>query len=329
LKILAIRFARLGDIVLLLPALISLKSRYPQSELTFLTDNRFAALAELCPAIDEVIGIDRMAMRDGPPLRAFGGILRLVRGLRRQKYDLLIDFHSFRETNLLAWFSGARQRIGMKRHETSYLSFCFNMAPVLEDKQLHVSEMFARVVERFGAQPAAERTLLLSEPLRQWAAECAPKAPRIALYVDAPVPDRVWPAERFALVADYAAERLGCAILVISGPSGHGLTERVRKASKNPNRITAFTELDIAQLVAVIASARLLISNDTGPMHLGPAVGVSTLGLFSVGHPEHFRPTGPNDRFIKADQIEAIEARAVISAMEEMWAIAADPGLRR
>jgi hypothetical protein len=56
-------------------------------------------------------------------------------------------------------------------------------------------------------------------------------------------------------------------------------------------------------------------------------VGVRTLGLFSVGYPEHFRPIGPNDRFLRANPIEKIETKDVIAVVDEMWAIA-DPGLR-
>jgi ADP-heptose:LPS heptosyltransferase len=66
----------------------------------------------------------------------------------------------------------------------------------------------------------------------------------------------------------------------------------------------------------------LLISNDTGPMHIGPAVGVPTLGLFSVGYPVHFRPTGLSDRFLQANPIDGIEVHKVIETVTEMWVTA-------
>ena len=86
-------------------------------------------------------------------------------------------------------------------------------------------------------------------------------------------------------------------------------------------------ELTIPQLAALIASARLFVSNDTGPMHIGPAVGVRTLGLFSVGYPQHFRPIGADDRFLRANPIEKIETEDVIAVVREMWTIAG-PDLR-
>lgn len=322
-KILAIRFARLGDVVLLLPALSSLKRSFPNSHLTFLTGHRCAPLAEMCPAIDETIGVDRLAMRDGRVWRAVTDMLRLGRDVRRRRFDLVVDFHSFRETNLLTWFSGAAARVGMKRYGAPYWGFCFNRPPVLEDKSLHVAEMFRRVVEEVIGGPALPGGQILALPKPNGLQE-----PSVALYVDAPVPERIWPPELFAMVADFVIEKIGAAAVVISGKDGSGLVERVRNASRNPNRLSLHTDVTIPQLAALIASSRLLISNDTGPMHIGPAVGVPTLGLFSVGYPEHFRPIGPNDRFLRANPIEKIQVSQVIEAVGEMWAIA-DPNLRR
>jgi ADP-heptose:LPS heptosyltransferase len=329
-KILAIRFARLGDVILLLPALSQLKESYPGSRLTFLTGHRCASLGELCPAIDDVISLDRIALRDGPLVAAVRDMARLVRDIRRRQFDLVVDFHSFRETNLLAWASGASKRIALKRHNAPYLPFCFNLPPVIEDKSVHVGEMFRRVVAGAGggtAHPPA-RSLIVPTELRRWAAQVMPSRPRLALYIDAPVPERIWPAECFGEVADYVAEKFRADVAVISGPDGKHLTERLRTTSRHGAELSIFNDVSLPQLAALIDSCRLLISNDTGPMHLGPALGVSTLGLFSVGYPEHFAPTGPNDRFIRANPIWEIKTAKVIEAMEQMWTIAADPGSR-
>lgn len=323
-NILAIRFARLGDVILLLPALTDLKAALPEARLTLLTGHRCAPVGEMCPAVDEVMTVDRVAMRDGPILRAFTDMVLLARELRRRKFDLVVDFHSFRETNLLTWMSGARWRLGMKRYQAPYLSWCFNTRPVLEDKKLHVAEMFKRVVQGVPGlpPPASPRTRILNVP------NAAADQDLVALYVDAPVPERIWPAERYAEVADHAIEKWGVDILVLASPEAPHLAEQVKRSSRNPAAITTHTNITIPEMGALIASARLLISNDTGPMHLGPALGVPTLGLFSVGYPEHFRPTGPHDQFLRGNPIEKIEVASVIEAMEQMRAIV-DRDLRR
>lgn len=319
--------------ILLLPALADIKAALPEAKLTLLTGERCADVAKMCPAINEVMVVDRVAMRDGPVVKAVWGMMSLARELRRRRFDLVVDFHSFRETNLLTWVSRAKWRFGMKRHGAAYWSWCFNTRPVLEDKRLHVGEMFRRVVQGIPGLPSpgpaatlspsheSGRRLLITD-------DAAGDEPRLALYVDAPAPERVWPPERFAEVADFAIENWGVQVVVLSGREGEPLAERVKKASRNANAIATFTNVAIPQLAGLIASSRLLISNDTGPMHLGPALDVPTLGLFSVGYPEHFRPTGPQDKFLRANPIDKIEVKGVIEVMEQMWAIA-DRDLRR
>jgi len=328
-KILAIRFARLGDVLLLLPALTSLKEKFPDSKLMFLTGHRCAPIGEMCPAIDEVISVDRIAMRDGPAINALVEMTRLVRMIRSRQFDMVIDFHSFRETNLLTWLSGAQVRIGMKRHRAAYWGFCFNRPPVVEDKRIHVAEMFERVVAGIpspGLRPPSPGgrgpVLQISASIRQ------KQQKKIALFVDAPVLDRIWAQERFAAVADFAIEKLGATVVVISSSAGAELAARVRASSKHGQELLVVSNVGLPELAATIASSRLLVSNDTGPMHIGPAVGVPTLGLFSVGYPEHFRPIGPTDRYLRRNPIGKIEVQDVIANVEEMWTTAG-PDLRR
>jgi ADP-heptose:LPS heptosyltransferase len=156
-KILAIRLARFGDVILLLPALTALKLNVPGSHLTFLTDHRLSSLAEMCPAIDKIISVDRIAMRDGSHLASLKSMCDVIREVRHRRFDLAIDFHGFRETNLLTWLSGSPKRLGLKRFDQSFLNFCFNMPPVLEDKSIHASEVFMEVAEAFRAPKIANK----------------------------------------------------------------------------------------------------------------------------------------------------------------------------
>jgi ADP-heptose:LPS heptosyltransferase len=320
-KILAIRLARFGDIVLLFPALTLLKSNIPGCGISFLTDLRLAPLAEMCPAIDDIIAVDRIAMRDGARWASLKGMRQIIRDVRRRKFDLTIDFHGFRETNLLTWLSGSGKRIGLKRFDQAFLNFCFNLPPVLEDKELHVSEMFLRVAGRFGSgKLSTSPPLAVPERSRLWVKETLGPRPFAAIYVDAPTPRRIWPPESFAALADYLAGQHGLEIVLISGNGGHSLLKRVQETAKYSGSIRGFSNLTIAQLAAVVEAAQIWISNDTGPMHLGPILGVPTLGLFSIGLPEHFRPTGANDRYVLANPIDRITVSEVIENVEKMWA---------
>ena len=320
-KILVIRLARFGDVVLLLPALTQLKASLPDAHLSLLTGHRCSPLAEMCPAIDEVLSVDRISMRDGPVWRAVTRIGGLVFDVRRRNFDLVMDCHGLGETNLLAWVSGSKRRFGLKRFDQSYLSFCFNAPPVMEDKSIHVAEMFMRIVQGFGTSTMPAPPIVVPDDARQWARRTLPSRPFVAFYIDAPVPERTWPVERFAEVADHVVSHWGVNVAVFSGPGRGRLVERCRDRMRFPDRCHALTDLSIPQLAAAIETASFLVSNDTGPMHLGPSLGVQTLGIFSVGIPENFRPTGIFDGFVRSNPIENIETEEVIGKLEEMWRV--------
>jgi ADP-heptose:LPS heptosyltransferase len=321
-KVLAIRLGRFGDIVLLLPALALLKARRPDCHLTLLTDTRWSPLAGMCPAIDEVIAVDRVQMRDGSSWRAMVGIQRLVSDLRRRAFDAVIDCHGFRETNLLAWWSGAPERWGLKRFDQSFLGFCFNRPPVVEDKSLHASESFLRLIRSFApgdrAIPAQAPLIVPSDALR-WASESLPTSSFAVLFVDAPVPERIWPLDRFAAVADHIVKS-GSSVVVVG---------RNAESLQRSDRVRALSDLSIPHLAALISRARILVSNDTGPMHLGPALRVPTVGIFSVGVPTHFRPTGPADRYVQGNPIESVGVNEVVVAVDQVLESIDRPDLRR
>ncbi len=225
-NILAIRLARFGDVVLLLPALTALKSNAPGSRLTFLTDHRLASLAEMCPAIDDIIAVDRIAMRDGSRLASLKSMRDIIREVRRRRFDLAIDFHGFRETNLLTWLSGSTKRLGLKRFDQSFLNFCFNLPPVLEDKNIHAAEVFMKVAERFGLdRPSTFPAMVVPESSQLWVKSTLAPRPYAAFYVDAPTSKRIWPLQSFAAVADHLAVQCGLEVVLISGIEGPPLAE--------------------------------------------------------------------------------------------------------
>ena len=321
-KVLAIRLGRFGDLILLLPALSLLKARSPECHLTLLTDTRWAPLAQMCPAIDDIIAVDRIDMRDGPPWRAIGRIFQLMSHVRRRRFDVALDCHGFRETSLLAWWSRAPQRWGLKRFDQSFLGFCFNRPPVLEDKSLHVSQSFVRLISSFVSAPVMVETqqpLVIPAEALRWAQQTLRHSRPVVLFVDGPVPSRIWPIERFTALAEHIVGKLSTPVVI--------LAERPLKLQGKD--VQVLSGLSISQLAAVVASARFVVSNDTGPMHLGPALGVPTIGIFSVGIPTHFRPTGPMDRYIQGNPIDTVGIDEVVALVTEMWESTDPPDPRR
>jgi heptosyltransferase-1 len=323
-RILCIRLARLGDVILLVPALKALRRRFPQAHIAVLCGHRCAPILSLCRDVDDIIAIDRLKWRDGNKVEAARDIAHLVRRLHKAGFDLVIDFHSFRETNLLTWITGARWRIGLKRAHGAYLSSCFSLPPVLEDKRLHVSRQFLSLLAPFGIpQNWVDPLLSLEEGQKQWghfylnSLGVDLNSPIVGLYVGAGSPGRVWPAPRVAALAQAVIDRHFGSILLFSGPGNEELAQHISDLTSRAN-CRIIRRLSLPELAATIAQCQLLVSNDTGPMHLGPAVGTPTLGLFSLGLPEHYRPLGDSSQYLHKMPIENLELAEVFLQVEKM-----------
>ena len=123
---------------------------------------------------------------------------------------------------------------------------------------------------------------------------------------------------QIAELADHVFSQWGMDIVALAGRDGAQGIQRFLAHAHHSDQFHAFSNLSVPELAAVIQASSLLVSNDTGPMHLGPALGVQTLGIFSVGIAKHFRPFGPRDGVVQSMPIERIETRDVIRKIEEM-----------
>ncbi len=325
-RILLVRFARLGDVILLIPAIRALRHQFPNAHISVLVGHRCAPIIEMCSAVDEVVMVNRMAMRDGSKLAAARDILKVVKMIREAKYDLVVDFQSFAETNLLAWYSRAPWRLGIRRTNGAYLSFCFNLGPVVEDKSLHVSSLFLSLLEPLNMVSEESRILLdipAEEERRADAFLCncgvLPGDFIIGFNVGAGSPGRIWPKGKFAELAERLIHRYGAKVILFSGPQDGDCSRQIADAIRPAGAVVA-NQLSLKTLAATISRCKVLVSNDTGPMHLGPAVGVPTLGLFSLGYPENYCPLGGFSRFLERQPIEALGVDEVCSNLTQMIA---------
>jgi len=316
-KILLIRFARLGDVLLLVPSIRALRSRYPKATIEVLVDHRYASILEMCSAVDRVISVNRLEMRDGGKIPAVGKMFRLARELRAAAYDLVLDFHSFRETHLLTWYTRARYRLGLKRVHSSYWPFCFNLGPAPEDDALHVSDVFLSILGFLGIFSVSNGHLLdLSPELKQEADsflnhhQVEAGALRIAFNLGPGSQSRTWPPERFAELAERIIEHHKAVVIAFKGPNDELLSSEFWRRVRS-TRVIPAPNLTLPQLAALFSRCHVLVSSDTGPMHLGAAAGVPTLGLFSVSRPDHYHPLGASSRYVKCDSMDQLDVEIV------------------
>src|SRR5690242_3080051 len=114
-KILIIDFGQLGDVVMSLPALRAIRARFPHAQITVAVGKPGGELINLSGYANDVLEVDRVALRDGAKLVSIGRIVKFVAQVRKAKFDFVIDLHSLYETNLLGFLSGAPHRLFASR----------------------------------------------------------------------------------------------------------------------------------------------------------------------------------------------------------------------
>jgi ADP-heptose:LPS heptosyltransferase len=292
-RIAVLRANALGDYIFSLPALYALKAAYPGAELTLLGAPWHArALSRRPGPVDRVAVVPAMpGLRDGQgdcegdgdgdgdyEDRDLDGFLRWA---GREGFDIALQMHGGgRNSNPFVVALGARVTAGLRACDAPRLDRC---VPYV----YYQPEVFRylEVAGLVGAAPVTYRPVFeLADDDRAEARTVVGEAvgPRAVLHPGATDRRRRWPVERFAAVGDALAAE-GAEVLVTGTGSERGIVEAVCAGMRRPAR-PVVDELTIPGLAALLAGSAVLVSNDTGPLHLAAAVGTRTVGLFWVGN---------------------------------------------
>lgn len=323
-RILAVRLGGIGDIVLAIPALRRIRQALGASSLTLLTDTRYLSLVDLIRDIDDAIEVDRIAMERESWIRRGRDLIHLGLELRSRRFDLAIDLHGFPESNLFCGFSGARHRVGIRRSDKVYLHACFDLEPAGVDPGMHLEDVYAAVAGRLvGEAGTLNESPLLEVPdaLRAWARQTLGPGPIVSLFVGASRRKHRWTAPGFAEVARFARDHLGASVSVLAGttPVEKALAEEILAEVGASDRIRLLKDRTLSELAAVISESDLMVSNDSGPMHIGSALGVPTVGIMTTNSAIRYAPRGPNTRCIETRRLTEIGPGRVVQAMGEIW----------
>ncbi len=280
-KILIIRLSSLGDVVLTTPVLSALKSAWPAAHLTFLTKGAFAPVLERHPHIDE-IGVfeDR-------------GLLGWVREIRRRRFDIVIDLHDTVRSRVWSLFSGASDRLRYDKRaaDRRRLVWTKRASPRLSG---NVVDRYLEPLEALGIS-ATDRVPKLYVGVEERLPEPLEKrlgpGPFVAIAPGALHATKQWPGDRFAAAADRLA---GGRPVVILGTRGDGrAAEAVLKTLTSPAQ-SFVGRTSLREMMLVLRLCDLLLSNDSGAMHVAAALGVPTLAIFGpTVKPFGFFPVGP------------------------------------
>lgn len=301
-RVLVIAIRTIGDLVLVTPVLRLLKRRIPASYLAVLADGLSAEVLRHNPHVDRTIVIDRTSMRRLRPWQRVRDEWTLLRNLRGERFDTVVDLFSGPRSALWTWLSGAGDRYSEDYRER-LRGFLYNH-PVkvirdgthLVEQKLQIVGPLVGAVERSDAWLELVVTREEQDHARHILSARGVTAPKlIGLVPSAGLRFRRWPVERFAQVADRLVDRYGAKIVLFSS-NDEGEVAICRRLTQLMTHKTVDLAgmLTLRELIACLHECDLVISNDTGPMHI--AVGLNkprVVALFGAANTIHYAPWGP------------------------------------
>ncbi len=318
-RILAFRNDRLGEFLLTAPAFVSLKMQYPDAQLCVACAAATQSLIETIPAID------RSFVWEARPhgLRA---LLELIQRLRRERYDLCVIFNPTKEAHLASFFAGIPRRVGYRRKAGILLTESLPDLKYRGDRhEIDANLQLARLAGCAPQNLSDDLSITVNEAQAEpfLKAQAAAHESWIALHPWTSDPAKEWPLQHFRQLCDQLAAGHNRKILVIGGPE-----EAKRKDGFFDGLGAPVLDLvgktTLPQLAGILKRCRLLISGDSGPVHLACAVGTPVLALFSTAlaakGPLRWGPRGPQTAVIGMQRIEDIRVSSVLRKANEMLA---------
>jgi lipopolysaccharide heptosyltransferase II len=288
-KILLIRLRRIGDIVMTTPAVAALKRALPRSLLSYVVEEPFRRLVEGNPDLDEVLVV--------PPHQGFISFLRFIRRLRRERYDLAIDFHGGPRASRITWLSRAKTKAG---YELKHKGFFYDVRVPRsrEGTPVHSVVNHLNLLRAVGIAIEEPRPPLFLPPARQeeadriegfWTDHGLPGAKVVVLHIGAGNEFRDWGASNLAALADRLAVLQDVRVILVGATQDMSRAENIRKT--RPKKILSLAgKINLIELREVIARAALFAGPDSGPMHIAATTRAPIVALFGPTLPANFAP---------------------------------------
>ncbi|HET7695595.1 MAG TPA: glycosyltransferase family 9 protein [Vicinamibacterales bacterium] len=286
---LIVRLGALGDVVHTIPAAAALRRAFPTAHIDWLVDARHRPIVELVTAVDRAIALERATLP---------GWSAVIRTLRQVPYDVAIDLQGLLKSAVLARASGAPRVVGFSiwhlREKTARPFY----SDAHEAEGGHVIAKNLRLLRAVGVEdesitfPLGDVPSPALEALRH---RIGPR-PFALINAGAAWPNKRWPPERFGQLAAFLREACGLEPVVLWGPGEEALAARVTAGSSGT--AVEAPRTGVVDLVALARAASLVVSGDTGPLHIAAAVGTPTVSLFGPTDPDRNGPFDKTDAVV-------------------------------
>ena len=284
-----------GDAVLAIPALKAVRSHFPGAEITLLVRPWVAGLFTSAPFIDKV-------WREAKPSK-LGDWTRITRDIRASQFDLALLLPNSFESALMMFLARVPRRIGYATDGRRWMLTSSIEPPAGSRHQVHYYLDLVKALQAGAERPSIEiestpeeradaRTLLREEGIPD--SEHFLVLNPGAAYGSA----KRWHEDRFAEVADILAREMSLNVAIIGSAAERPIAEQIRGLMKSRTAVLS-GKTSLETLIGVLAESSLMITNDSGPMHIAAALGVPTVAVFGSTDERVTAPFGPRTRVVK------------------------------
>lgn len=296
-RILITRLSAIGDCILTMPLACALRARLPNAFIAWAVQGASASLIEKHPCVDAALRISKQELRSPT------GWWRLRRRLRDQRIDIALDPQGLTKSALVAWLSGAKRRIGFARPVGREIS-PWLQTELVQSRQPHVVDRYLELLSPLGIDiPRGEF---------RFPTDAAAGA-SLASFIDQPMlqggfavvnpgagwDSKVWPAERYAEVAQHLAARHGLATVVVwAGDRERAWAEQI--VAQSGGKAIQAPQTSLLALGEMLRQAVLFVGSDTGPLHMAAAVGIRCVGIYGPTKPGECGPYGMGHQTLQA-----------------------------
>jgi ADP-heptose:LPS heptosyltransferase len=296
-RLLVIKPRALGDVVLSTIVTRNLRDAFPDAHIAFLTEHASRHVIEGNPFIDDALIFH--PKRDG--------ILPLFRRVHRERYDLVFDLFCNPRTAQITFASRARYRVGYPFRGRAW---AYNVHIRTRADKVHNAIFNLDPLSALGIPvPHTHLHFPLDEESRQFAdaflaTHGDTRHPLVALNAHCAFDIRKWGIEHFARLGDALVDRHGARVLLLHGPGEEPETLHLQDLMRHSSIMAPKTT--VRQLGALLERCDFLITNDTGPMHIGAAVGIAVLEIAGPTHPEHQGPFNDRSMWVRHEDLDCL-----------------------
>jgi lipopolysaccharide heptosyltransferase II len=287
-KILLIRLRRIGDIVMTTPAVTALRNGLPQAFISYVVEEPYSQLIEGNPNLDKAVILPRNV--------SAGDFFKFIRQIRKEKYDLIVDFHGGPRAFLIALLSGARLKAG---YRTKYKHFIYDIKLPRDPQEgsEHSVEGHLNLVRALGIEIPSTPLLCLPDAReterndiqKLWRENSLENAKAVVIHISAGNEFRDWGIDNLAVLISQLSEIPGVKTILIGGEDDRKAAQEIREKCKAP-LISFVGHLNLSKLRHIISLSSLFVGPDSGPMHIAASTKTPIVAYFGPTLPATFSP---------------------------------------